>query len=144
MSIAFADPLNQRNVTERGPKARRILVVDDEEMVRVFASMALEEEGYIVLQAGDASEAAYIWSREDGAIDLLLADISLPGQSGVELAENLRNLNPDLHVLFASGYEETAIAAGDVNTGYLPKPYTVKSLLEAVRRHLPANRSAGL
>lgn len=146
MSIAFADPLHTGDEIVAQEMSRRVLIVDDEEMVRAFAAMVLEAEGYQVLQAGDASEAAYVWSRAEGHIDLLVADISLPGESGLELAKDLRALNPDLQIIFASGYEEGAVrgASGPgLQAIFLPKPYTVKSLLEAVKRALEAASSPG-
>lgn len=144
VSIAFADSLSMQD-SKAGHVTRRVLVVDDEEMVRAFAALALEEEGYEVHQAGDASEAAYIWSREEGAFDVLLADVSLPGRSGLELAENLLALNPDLGVVFATGFEESAVPGVNATSpqfGYLPKPYSVKALLDAVKRALPKSSPA--
>jgi two-component system, cell cycle sensor histidine kinase and response regulator CckA len=148
VSIAFAGVLKQEPESETRRRSRRILVVDDEEMVRVFAAMALEDEGYEVVQAADATEAAYLWSRENGCFDLLFTDISLPGQTGVELAESLRSLDPDLNVIFASGHDESEFSrpvdATSKDIGFLPKPYSVKTLLDAVRRALPKSASPPL
>jgi CheY-like chemotaxis protein len=83
--------------------SKAILVVEDDDVVRMLTTEVLEEFGYQVLGAEDGEEALSTLSS-DTHIDLLLTDVGLPGMSGPELARQALTLRPELAVLFASGY----------------------------------------
>src|SRR5271163_279694 len=87
-----------------GPQT--ILFVEDETFVRRVASEVLRSAGYRVLIARDAGEATRVYHAHLGAVDLLLSDVILPGESGRTLAARLREDNPRLKVLLITGYIE--------------------------------------
>jgi len=121
-----------------------VLVVEDEDAVRVLARRILERQGYTVLDACNGRDAVAIAAR-GGRIDLVLTDMVMPGMNGRALAEALAVSRPSLPVLYMSGYTDDEIvrrgllAAGG---GLLQKPFTVDSLARAVRTALAEQRAA--
>jgi CheY-like chemotaxis protein len=116
-----------------------VLVVEDEEDVRRLSSEILKTCGYTVLETGDPLEALTIGEQRNGAIDLLLTDMVMPGMRGSELAERLKATNPRLRVLCMSGYADEMIAAataGEPTRSFLPKPFTPHDLAKTVRQAL--------
>jgi two-component system cell cycle sensor histidine kinase/response regulator CckA len=113
-----------------------VLLVDDEELVRDLARTVLEGSGFRVLPASKASEAEELFLREGERIDLLLTDLVLPGRSGRELAQSLHHLDPELKILFTSGYDVRGLPehlAPEPGTAFLQKPYTLRELATKVR-----------
>lgn len=132
------------------PRGGTVLVVDDEQTVRDFAVLALEELGYEVHCAASADEALAMLAREDGLVDLLLTDVMMPGLSGPELAQQVAERHPKVNVIYMSGYEnrrlakERMVAKGEV---CLYKPFTQEMLDRAVRRAIgrkPAQEPAAI
>jgi signal transduction histidine kinase/CheY-like chemotaxis protein len=121
-----------------------VLVVDDEAPVRDIAVRALRARGYRVLPAGDGLEAQRV-AEEAEALDLLVADVQMPGLDGRELAAVLRATRPELRVLYISGRADVAAQgeeAPPAGTDFLPKPFTPSQLAVAVRALLDrANRA---
>jgi two-component system cell cycle sensor histidine kinase/response regulator CckA len=120
-----------------------ILVVEDEPAVRQVAVRALRGAGYQVLVAGDGGEAQLLGDAQLARLDLLLTDVIMPGQSGLEVAEALGRRHPGLPVLYMSGYAQEAFAGMDVAAAgiqFLPKPFTAAALLARVRAALDAPR----
>jgi two-component system, cell cycle sensor histidine kinase and response regulator CckA len=111
-----------------------ILLVEDNAIVRGAAKNILAECGYCVLEAGNGAEAIAIARQHDRHIDLLLADIMMPGISGREVAECLRTKDPEINVLYMSGYEGQNLA--DDSVVLFRKPFTGAALLEKVREAL--------
>ncbi len=112
-----------------------LLLVEDEEAIRAFAARALAAKGYRVLSAASGVEAAEIFARERGRIDLLLTDVIMPELDGPSLVRQVRAERPELKVLFMSGYADGA-ALDDIEGEFLAKPFTLKALAEAVKRGL--------
>lgn len=116
----------------------RILVVDDEQLVRNLTVQVLERAGYEVVGAGDASLALDLLEQE--RFDLVVSDVVMPGLSGVELLNELRDRRPDLPVLLMTGGspqpERTTRALELGANGIVYKPYSHAELLEAVRNAL--------
>jgi CheY-like chemotaxis protein len=113
-----------------------ILIVEDEKAVRGIAIRFLVDLGYDVLEAGTGAEAlTLLQERQD--IDLLFTDVVMPGgMTGAKLAKQARQGNPDLSVLFTSGYSETGIFDFGVLQGsddILNKPYKKEELAQKVR-----------
>jgi CheY-like chemotaxis protein len=108
-----------------------VLVVDDEELVRLLITDVLEDLGYSSLEAGDAQSGLRIL-RSNARIDLLVTDVGLPGgMNGRQLAEAARMLRPDLKILFITGYaENAAISHGRLDSGMqiLIKPFAMEAL----------------
>jgi CheY-like chemotaxis protein len=113
-----------------------ILVVDDQDDVRIVASRHLRALGYQVLVAASASEAVALCQSHTEPFGLLLSDMMMPEMSGSALLERLREIRADFAVLFMSGYaEEQSIRYGVAQEEILllPKPFTRESLARAVR-----------
>ncbi|WP_263145322.1 response regulator [Pseudomonas sp. RIT-PI-AD] len=116
-------------------EGERILVVEDDRVVRMLIVEVLRELGYQVEQAEDAQQALDTLNGEL-RIDLLLTDVGLPGMNGRQLAEHARELHPDLRVLFATGYAEGAEVRGgflDVGMDMIAKPFSLDDLAAKVR-----------
>ncbi len=116
-----------------------ILLVEDEEPIRLLAATALERYGYKILAASDGATAMALAAAHQGPIHLLLSDGVL---SGVRVPELLRRVNaqrPETRILLMSGYSEEAVFQNDIvapNTAFLPKPFTIRQLTERVREVL--------
>jgi two-component system, cell cycle sensor histidine kinase and response regulator CckA len=116
-----------------------ILLVEDEESLRLLARGLLTQGGYTVLDTSDGTQALEITNEHQGTIHLLLTDVVLPGMSGLELAEKMTLLRPDMKVLFMSGYTNYGVAAHGVleaGTFLLQKPFTRDALTGKVREVL--------
>jgi len=128
-----------------GPKT--ILLVEDEAFVREATAEALQSAGYTVLIARSGEEAIESYRRRAQPVDLLLADVVMPGMSGYELAAEFLVLCPSAPVLLMSGYvDELGLSTSslycktyvDCKT-YLGKPFSISSLLNKVREALGEN-----
>jgi PAS domain S-box-containing protein len=118
-----------------------ILLVEDEDMVRVPAERMLISHGYRVLAASNADEALRIAREHAGDIALLLSDMVMPGQSGKDLAVQLTRLRPATRVLFMSGYSQDVIVEhGILEDGLdlIEKPFAAEDLLRRIRGILDA------
>jgi CheY-like chemotaxis protein len=125
-------------VALEGAAHETLLLVEDEESVRVMAARILRQRGYAVLEAATGGEAIALLERYDGPLDLLVSDIVMPEVSGLELAERLPTLRAGVRVLFVSGYSAADPALKQVagTVTLLNKPFRAGELLSAVRRVL--------
>lgn len=108
-----------------------VLVVDDEPAVCQLAAKVLKRQGFKVLEALDAAGAMEMVEAVRGRIQLLLTDVVLPGMKGDELARTLKAANPDLRVVFMSGYGEDeldGLGVGVVGGAYMTKPFNADVL----------------
>jgi CheY-like chemotaxis protein len=122
-----------------GPKRQTILLVEDEEMVRVLMCEVLEREGYEVLPCANPKEGIEMSKRHGGHIDLLLTDVVMPGMNGREMANRIHEILPQLLVVFMSGYTEHALTEEgqvDPKFEYLQKPFTLKMLAQKLAKVL--------
>jgi DNA-binding NtrC family response regulator len=120
-----------------------VLVVDDERPVRVLMRDVLRLHGYDVLEAGDGAEAVAVLERAGGRVDLVIADMRLPGASAREVVARLAAVCPGLAVLYVSGYPTDVprgAGAGEPHA-FLQKPFTVDALAGTVRRLLDGRAS---
>jgi two-component system, cell cycle sensor histidine kinase and response regulator CckA len=116
-----------------------LLVVEDEAALRDVAGRILSAAGYTVLTADGGMQALEMVARHEGAIDLLVSDVVMPGMLGKELAERLVDVRPETRVLYMSGYAQPVLASqGTLEPGValLEKPFTAADLLSAVRKRL--------
>ena len=117
----------------------RVLVVEDDPLVRSLAVNILGHLGYDVLEALDVEDAVRIARESDAPIDLLLTDVVMPGMNGLELWDRVLQLHPDSKSLFMSGYTEDALTikvglGREVN--FLSKPFSSHGLGKKVRQVL--------
>jgi PAS domain S-box-containing protein len=129
-------PERRRSTTSGG---ETILVVDDEEAVRSSTRRALERAGYTVVAATDGADALRLFTEHDGAVQLVITDVVMPGLGGRELVGRLKIMSPKLPVLFVSGYTEEGVRKQGVlepGASYLEKPFTPDKLLRKVREVL--------
>ena len=118
-----------------------ILVVDDDEPVRITAKLMLEKLGFTVLTAEDGRAALEVFRSRGDEIVVVLLDLTMPHLDGEETFRELRRLRPDVRVILSSGYNEqetTSHFAGKGLAGFLQKPYGLRPLGEKIRQVLEA------
>jgi two-component system, cell cycle sensor histidine kinase and response regulator CckA len=118
-----------------------ILLVEDEEPLRIMTRDLLLESGYAVLEASDGLEALKIAQQHKGPIGLLLTDVVMPRMGGPALAKPLVALHPEVKVLYMSGYagySDSGWALGSSESELLPKPFARDTLLRKVREIMEA------
>ena len=117
-----------------------VLLVEDEDAVRVFATRALRNKGYTVLEAR-TGEGALDILRDTPDIDLLITDMVMPGMDGATLARLVRVERPEIRVILISGYSEE-VARGDLveskDIHFLPKPFDLAQLAARVKEVMAA------
>jgi len=114
-----------------------VLVVEDDDAVRVLVRLVLTRQGYQVLEARDGESAFTLVNSHDGPIHLLVSDVVMPGVSGPDLAAKVTVLRPDLRVLFLSGYtEDEVFRRGGGTAAFLHKPFLPTALTAKVREVL--------
>jgi two-component system, cell cycle sensor histidine kinase and response regulator CckA len=114
-----------------------ILLVEDEEGLRGLNARGLVSRGYTVLQAANGLEAIELFAEYPGRIDLVVSDVVMPEMDGPTLLRKLRSRDPEVKIIFVSGYAEEAFEkhlAGDEKYSFLPKPFTLKELVAAVKQ----------
>lgn len=117
------------------PIARTVLVVEDDESVRIPTTEFLKMEGFKVLQARTGSEAIHVVQRNRSPLDLLITDVVMPGMSGPEVAEKLIEMHPDLKVLYMSGDVDKAASWNDSaksGQAVLQKPFRLNMLNDKI------------
>lgn len=113
----------------------RILIVEDELLVRMFAVDALEDAGFQVEQAGTAADAVSLVDQLGSELHALVIDLGLPDRSGDQLAVEIRERNAAVPIVIASGRSEREIRdrfQNDTRVGVLVKPYTAAMLVDAL------------
>lgn len=142
-------PLIADDVTTGGHcgQTLKVLVVDDEEIIRAVSVSMLEELGYETLVAESGDEALKIFRREGVSINVVLLDQVMPGMDGVTVFKELRSIQPGIKVLLASGFSHQEVSErfrGLGLNGFIPKPYTLKNLDSELYRVLKmAENQAG-
>jgi len=116
-----------------------ILVLEDEEGVRLLVRLALERAGFQVILACDGQEGVELFRQHGPAIDAVLLDLTMPRLSGLEVIRILRRDRPDLPILATSGFTEHELrsqCAAEGVSGFLEKPFLPTDLLKALRQVL--------
>jgi CheY-like chemotaxis protein len=135
------EPLSPQRARVAGVdgEGETVLVVDDEPVVRAMMVRTLRETGYTVLDAGDGAAALELARGHAGPIHLLVTDLAMAGMRGRELARAVAQLQPDLRVLFVSGFPGDELERrGLLEAGrpFLSKPFAPEQLAEQVRQML--------
>ena len=118
-----------------------ILIIDDEEVIRQVADDILSSYGYRVLLAADGEEGVAIYGRQAECIDMVILDMIMPKQGGRETFLKLKKINPEVQVLFSTGYSQNEKVNEIMSlgvSGFIQKPYQVRELLAKVREILDA------
>jgi two-component system cell cycle sensor histidine kinase/response regulator CckA len=113
-----------------------ILLVEDEEGLRSLNARGLRSRGYSVIEASNGVEAMEALELENGAVDLVVSDVVMPEMDGPTLLKAMRDRNPDLKIIFVSGYAEDAFEKSlpeNQQFAFLPKPFTLSQLVAAVK-----------
>jgi two-component system cell cycle sensor histidine kinase/response regulator CckA len=122
-----------------------VLLVEDEDIVRMLVQEMLEDDGYSVLSASSGEAALELSRSYPGRIDVLMTDVVMPGLSGQQLAAQLVGERPEVLVVFASGYTEDAIANHGVlrpGTAFIEKPFSAPDLARTLRDLLDTQLAA--
>lgn len=124
--------------TRKRSERRRILLVEDEPFVREATCSILQNAGFEVLPAEDACEAMKLYEECGQRVDLVMTDMVLPGRTGQQLGQDLRQRSPEVAVLVTSGYGEAEYEteSPETRTYFLAKPYSRRSLVEKIERIL--------
>jgi two-component system cell cycle sensor histidine kinase/response regulator CckA len=113
-----------------------ILLVEDEEGLRSLNARGLRSRGYSVIEASNGVEALEALEEKNGAVDLVVSDVVMPEMDGPTLLKTMRGKNPDLKIIFVSGYAEDAFEKSlpeNQQFAFLPKPFTLAQLVAAVK-----------
>jgi len=141
--LPLAQPMEQvmssKTPSEAEPEVHggRVLVIDDDDLVRHVACSMLEERGMKVVEAENGAKGLEEFGHDPSSIDLVVLDMTMPGLDGPEVAARLRAIQPDVRVLLVSGYppEDTARRLGKNRAdGYLQKPFSLEELVSAVTK----------
>jgi two-component system cell cycle sensor histidine kinase/response regulator CckA len=128
----LADAQATRDLTGTGT----VLLVEDEDPVRLFSARALRNKGYKVIEAKSGEAALEVITGGGEKVELLITDVVMPRMDGPSLVKRVRELYPDMKVIFISGYTEDAFRKrldrdGDIH--FLPKPFSLKQLATKVK-----------
>ncbi|MEW5803296.1 MAG: PAS domain S-box protein [bacterium] len=117
-------------------RGERILLVEDEEGVREMTARALRENGYCVAEAANVQDALDTFEQEKGDFHLVLSDVVLPDQTGLELIDRILLCRPDIRIMLASGYPDQKSEWASIREKgfrFVQKPYALTDLLRSVR-----------
>lgn len=120
-----------------------ILIVEDEEVLSDLLQMMLEEDGLKVLKAGDGIEAIEVFKNHIDEIGLVLSDMGLPRLGGWEAFLKMKEMNPDVKIVLASGYFSPQVKTELVKSGaidFIQKPYNPPEILAMIRGLLYGNK----
>jgi two-component system cell cycle sensor histidine kinase/response regulator CckA len=118
-----------------------ILLVEDEDGLRSLNARGLRSRGYSVIEASNGLEALEALEERDGAVDLVVSDVVMPEMDGPTLLKTMRGRNPDLKIIFVSGYAEDAFEKSlpeNQQFAFLPKPFSLSQLVAAVKETMTA------
>jgi two-component system, cell cycle sensor histidine kinase and response regulator CckA len=116
--------------------AGTVMLVEDEDPVRIFGARALRNKGYTVLEARSGEAALELMGSTADPIDLLITDVVMPKMDGPGLVREVRETHPEMKVIFISGYTEDSFRQrldSDSNIHFLPKPFSLKQLASKVK-----------
>ena len=130
-------PGEEDSVMQPARRVQTILAVDDDVQIRALVGVLLEHVGYRVIMAGDAFEALGLYRQHQSSIGLLLTDVMMPNMNGFDLANRIKQIDPQLAVIFMSG------DAGTVTGGmrFIAKPFKSLDLIDTIANCLATIRT---
>ena len=131
-----ATPVKPVDSTKDLSGSATVLLVEDEDAVRMGGMRALTSRGYTVHEASSGVEALEVFEALGGKVDIVVSDVVMPEMDGPTLLGELRKRQPDIKFVFVSGYAEDAFARNlpaDAHFGFLPKPFSLKQLATIVK-----------
>ena len=134
-----APPLKASRRATKQAGSARILIVDDEHVVRRTTDAVLQHGGFETIVAEGGDEAIAILRKAPAEITLVLLDMMMPGMAGDEVFSKMRAIRPDLPIIISSGYGESQVMryfAGREVSGFIQKPYTSSSLIGTIQNVL--------
>lgn len=139
VAVAPAEPedLDSKDLTGRGV----VLLVEDEDPVRIFATKALNTRGYTVIEAESAERALELLEDDTLHVDVFVSDVVMPGLDGPTWVRQAQIKRPDTKVIFVSGYSEQIFDEGEFdipNATFLPKPFSLQDLTQTVKAQMGA------
>jgi CheY-like chemotaxis protein len=138
-----ADEEKSSTVATAPRRRLRLLVIDDEDVVREMLAEILEHEGFDVVVAGDGESGLAIFDERGDEIDIVLLDLSMPGLSGQDTFGRLVEKRPDVPVILSSGYDHAEAMRrfdGQAPVGFIQKPYRPELLMAEINRCVPRGR----
>jgi len=117
----------------------RILVIDDEEIIRNVARDILHELGYDTILASSGKEGVKIYADKKDFIDLVILDMIMPEMEGKETFKKLKEINPDVKILISSGYNQDSLPEQVMDSGeagFIQKPYNINEIAEIIKEVL--------
>jgi two-component system cell cycle sensor histidine kinase/response regulator CckA len=135
----LSDTQASRDLTGAGT----VLLVEDEDPVRLFSARALRNKGYKVIEAKSGEAALEVITTGAEKVELLITDVVMPKMDGPHLVKQVRELHPDMKVIFISGYTEDAFRKRldrDSDIHFLPKPFSLKQLATKVKEVMLADQ----
>ena len=128
-----------------------VLVIEDEEMLRLAVAKVLRKRGFTVIEAAYGNAGVDLFLANRSRIDVVLLDLTLPGKMGAAVLDELQRIQPEVRVIFMSGYTDSFIAGHGVlqeGTNLLHKPFTeevlinkVREVLDGAKKALPASKA---
>lgn len=139
LSPGIEKSMDKTSTEDLNGHGKRVLLVEDQKMLREFTAETLSENGYTVFEAGKAEEARVLFEREQGQFDIILSDVVLPDTDGIQLVDSLLLQKPKLKVIITSGYMDDKSqwpVIQEKGYPFLKKPYSLHDLLKGVRTAL--------
>jgi CheY-like chemotaxis protein len=143
ITLSFDRSIGIKDLRKCGLRAQAILLVDDEAVDLTVMQRSLEKAGYTVFPAAHPDDAITVFHMHEDEIGLVISDVSLPGKTGLELAQVCLHQKPTLKVLFVSGWtgaeflEYAGVPRGDLH--FLPKPFRASEFVSRVRKVLQSD-----
>ena len=135
---AAAEAKPQADLTGQGT----ILLVEDEDGLRSLNARGLRSRGYSVIEAANGVEAMEVMAENDGAVDLVVSDVVMPEMDGPTMLKEMRAKNPNVKIIFVSGYAEDAFEKSlpeNQQFAFLPKPFALAALVAKVKETMTAS-----
>ena len=137
-SLGESTQFDIQNARERNITSPLILLADDEESVRNYTQDILKALNYKVITVKDGTNAIEVYKKRHNDIDIVILDLIMPGMGGVETYNEMKEIDPELNVIFISGYNQDKIdvITSSPNTSLIHKPFEIKTLSDALKQYV--------